>query len=141
MKKIGEYTCRGKLTHQVTEKIILFDGKFDTAYRVTEFIIAAQNIESGRDASGIIFTESSGADLWKWEDNTQIAWSASIMINDGGYSPFTLVDPDNLVVEDLYVRGSENNGGDLNYFIRMDKYEITDWRGALAMVRNSSQDV
>ena len=37
MKKIGSYTHRGNLLEGTSEKITLFDGKFDTAYVITGF--------------------------------------------------------------------------------------------------------
>ena len=37
MKKIGEYTVRGRLAAQETAKIQLFDGRFDTAYKIKDF--------------------------------------------------------------------------------------------------------
>ena len=53
----------------------------------------------------------------------------------------TTVDPDNLVVQDLFVIADEGVGSDVkvNYMIKMEKYDITDSQGALAMVRNRSQ--
>ena len=39
MKKIGEYTVRGQISDGIVEKIILFDGRFDTGYRVTSFVV------------------------------------------------------------------------------------------------------
>lgn len=141
MKKIGEHTSRGQIPHQITTRIPLFDGSFKTGYRVVEFLIAAQDIQSGRDAFGTLFTEASGTNNWNWDENIQIAWAATGGATDDARAPFTLVDPDNLVVDDIFVRGSENTGANLNYFIRFEKYEISDWRGALAMVRSRSQNV
>ena len=53
----------------------------------------------------------------------------------------SIIDPDNFVVEDLwvYVRASGNQP--INYLITMEKYDTTDARGALAMVRNNAQNV
>lgn len=139
LKKIGEYTTRGQLEDQTTKKIQLFDGRFDTGFKVVEFIVASNTLTVGRESYGTLSTEYFTNDLWDWSDNIQIAWAASQFVNDGGQGPFTLVDPDNLVVEDLYIRGLESGDGTLNYFIRLEKYDITDWQGALSMVRNKSQ--
>ena len=37
MKKIGEYTTRGRVDDQTVQRITLFDGRFDTGYRVVQF--------------------------------------------------------------------------------------------------------
>jgi hypothetical protein len=143
MKKIGEYTCRGQVASEVTERVILDDGRFNTGYRVVEFSIAAQRIDNSDDAYGTLFTDKtgSGTNEWNWQANGQIAWAALVGQSNAASSPFSLVDPDNLVIQDLFVRAKENGGSPVNYFIRMEKYEIPEWTGALAMVRNNSQAV
>ena len=143
MKKIGTYTARGKVAHQITQRLILFDGRFDTAYRITRFLVGPQSITTTDNAAGTLFTDDdgSGSNLWKWEDNVQIAWAATEGITDAASAPFSLVDEDNLVVEDIFIRCSNSGGGDSNYLIEMEKYEISDWQGALALVRSKSQNV
>ena len=151
MKKIGEYTTRGTVNTDLTaNRIILFDGRFDTAYKIVEFAIAPHAMES---TSSRLFTAklmtdddvATGAN-WNWDNNEEIAWAAaSYDANSGvntGQPMFNLVDPDNLVVEDLYIIADEGVGSadvKMNYYIRMEKYDITDSQGALAMVRNRSQ--
>lgn len=147
MKKIGEYTTRGSLvTDNAIQKIILFDGKFDTAYRVTEFVIAPHDMDNTatRHITSKLMTDddvNTGVN-WNWENNEEIAWSTFAFDADNiaNVNYFSLVDPDNLVVEDLYIN-ADSVGGDIqcNYFIRMEKYDISDSQGALAMVRNRSQ--
>jgi hypothetical protein len=45
-----------------------------------------------------------------------------------------------MIIEDLYLMCvSANDTDDINYMIKMEKYDITDWQGALGMVRNRSQ--
>ena len=151
MKKIGEYTTRGKVnTDKVANRIILFDGRFDTGYRITEFRIAPHNMESSssRMFTAKLMTDndvSTGAN-WNWDNNEEIAWAAASYDANSqtitGETIYNLVDPDNLVIEDLYIIADEGVGSadiEMNYFIRMEKYDITDSQGALAMVRNRSQ--
>ena len=59
MKKIGsQYTIRGRLAPSETKRIPLFDGRFDTAYRIVSFEIATDNPSaSASDASMIASTE------------------------------------------------------------------------------------
>ncbi len=143
MKKIGEYTTRGVLDSETTKRLSLFDGRFDTGYKVVEFMIVSQDLAAGDDCYGTLFTDKdgSGSNKWLFNDNSQIAWAATNASTGASYAPFSLVDPDNLVVEDLFIRAKETGGSKVNYFIRMHKYDITDWQGALAMVRSKSQNV
>lgn len=150
MKKIGDYTCRGSITtNSGYNRIILDDGNFKTGYRVVEFVVAPADIDltNPKVYVGKLMTDDSteidsADDLWNWDDNTEIAWSqyafdANIQ---NGVNTFSLTDPDNLVIQDLYVVGYESSGAfTMNYFVRMEKYDITDSQGALAMVRNRAQ--
>ncbi len=152
MKSLGEYTVRGTVVGESTtpiwDKIQLFDGKFTTGYRVIEFVIASQSSSSTQDVSAKLATEPTFSttiglgNYWTWSDNREIAWctanNPTSSIREGSFS---LVDPDNLVVEDLYISAQNNagTGEEVNYFIRMEKFQFEEWRGALAMSRARSQ--
>ena len=147
MKLIGEYTVRGKVdtpanSDTYIERINLFDGRFDTAYKVVEFVIYPETIVLD-DCVGILTTSEDtipSAYVWDWGDNRQIAWSYAGTVSFGNQTNNPVVDPDNLVVEDLYIHARNSaSSSAVNYFIRMEKYDITDSQGALAMVRNRSQ--
>ena len=152
MKKIGEYTVRGKQTENETEtspngyRIALFDGRFDTGYKVVEFRVWGSNWASstGPDVIGKLGTEPNlspdPGDFMNADDVREIAWAGQSGGTDTGGAGFNVVDPDNLIIEDLYVyvRGASDTA-DVNYFVRLEKYDITNWQGALSMVRNKSQ--
>jgi len=140
MKKIGEYTCRGNVKDLTTQRITLFDGRFDTGYKVTSFQVLPENPDvATEDVVGVLATESAAAGLrWNLGDQRQIAWAGNK--NDGlSSTQMAVIDPDNFIVEDLYFFGKNGATKSVNYLITMEKYETTDWRGALALVRNSSQ--
>ncbi len=152
MKKIGEYTCRGTITGESTtpvwDRIELFDGRFDTGYKVVEFIVAPQLSSSTHDVAAKLATEPTALDTtglgnyWTWDDVREIGWaSTENELSSIRANSFQLVDPDNLVIEDLYISATNNagTGEQVNYFIRMEKYDISESRGALSMVRNRSQ--
>ena len=155
MKKIGTYTVRGSGFEsddgQGPIKIPLFDGKFSTGYRVTSFQVWASSIADTYDQRlgaklGTVGTLSQAAsDFMNAGDQREIAWAGQ---GDGSIDemgPVTsIIDPDNMIVEDLYVylRANQQTGVEkVNYIITMDKYDITDWQGALCMVRNNAQSV
>lgn len=143
MKKIGEYTARGQIPNQTTKRITLFDGCFDTGYKVISFhVFPDEPYTAAADVVGVIATEAAAAtDDWDLSDQRQIAWS-SVDIRTGGFADGGgQTDPDNFIIEDLYFHGKNGNGGAINYLIVMEKYQTNDWMGALTMVRNSAQDV
>jgi hypothetical protein len=151
MKKIGKYTLRGTSTETESEsgspkRIILFDGRFDTGYRITKFAIWGSTYASSThpDVIGKLGTtgdlEEQSVDFMNASENREIAWAAATGGVDYISNMDSIIDPDNLVIEDLYVYVRNVSDGErINYFIEMDKYEFSDWVGALAMVRNRAQ--
>ena len=145
MKKIGEYTVKGRLPKETTERITLFDGKFNTGYRVVKFEIAAQDVATAADAYAKLTTSENiqgDGDNWYWDDNVEIAWARWVMAGLGTNGTVdAFIDPDNMIIEDLYIASgtADPSPADVNYMITLEKYDITDWQGALAMVRNKSQ--
>ena len=156
MKKIGQYTARGTVSEQDTidgnpHQIPLFDGRFDTAYRVVEFKIWGTDYDGSAnpDCIGKLSKNDDGAVapsvFMRADDDNQIAWATTAAGGqsgtDGGFSE-SIIDPDNLVVEDLYVYVRSANAtttDPVNYLVILEKYEITDWQGALAMARDRAQ--
>ncbi len=152
MKKIGEYTARGVCAEvggfAVPVQIPLFDGRFDTAYRVVGFKIWSTDYgaSSAPDVVGKLSKNddgnTGGSNFMRADDDNQIGWAASAGSTDGGlgFGEGPILDQDNLVVEDLYVYGrSSNSDAKINYLVVMEKYEISDWQGALAMARDRAQ--
>ena len=156
MKKIGEYTARGTVSEEDTtsgnpQLVNLFDGRFDTAYRIIEFKIWGSDYDgsSNPDAIGKLSKNDDGSTspgiFMRADDDNQIAWATTAADTQagtsGGFSQ-SIIDPDNLVVEDLYVYVRARNStttDPINYLIIMEKYEISDWQGALAMARDRAQ--
>ncbi len=156
MKKIGTYTIRGSvLTDRAAHKIQLFDGKFDTGYRLVSFEMFPSVLSSGTftNVSGKLSTDelplpTAAAEEFNADNNAEIAWSqfmydATPASNPYFIGPSSVIDPDNLIVEDLYLYASENSASisdlKVNYVMTFEKYEFNDWQGALSMVRNRSQ--
>ena len=144
MKKVGTYTARGQVAHQVTERIKLFDGSFKTGYKVIGFKVAPENVTGNVSCTGILYSDDDGAgnNNFNWGDNIQIAWAgARGDFNDGLQDGYEAVDTDNLIIEDLFIRCHGSDAANINYMIFLEKYDITEWQGALAMVRSQSQNV
>ena len=112
MKKIGEYTTRGQITSDdsLMKKIQLFDGRFDTGFRVVFFEVSLQDRSSNatESVSAKLSTELLADNTkWDWDDNREIGWALAAADSNGlaVSTPQTIIDPDNLIVEDLYIGG------------------------------------
>jgi hypothetical protein len=150
MKKIGKYTTRGILpTSDLTaHRIQLFDGRYDTGYRITRFDISVSNRDNSGTviASGKLMTEAATNNrTWNWGLNTEVAWASASWDGNDRYAVIkeNYIDPDNMIIEDLFIgmHAYGDEGQEINYIIEMDKYDVTEWQGALSMVRNSAQNV
>ena len=153
MKKIGEYTARGIVTETETEaagmqRISLFDGRFDTGYRVTSFKIWSSSYSDSTtpDCMGKLSKNDDGVtsatNFMRADDNNQIAWAGAIGNADAFQAYAEIIDRDNMIIEDLYVYARTTTGAQgtkINYLVELDKYDITDWQGALAMARDRAQ--
>tara|TARA_Y100000361_G_C11150678_1_gene340821 strand:+ start:30 stop:536 length:507 start_codon:yes stop_codon:yes gene_type:complete len=156
MKKIGEYTARGIVSEEQTEagipqRIPLNDGNPRTAYRVVRFQVwgADYGGSTNPDCAGKLSKNDDGitsfASFMRADDHNQVAWSQSTGQTDsGGGGGFgeSIIDPDNLIVEDLYVYARSAHSTDvlpINYLVVLEKYEISDWQGALTMARDRAQ--
>jgi hypothetical protein len=154
MKKVGTYTLRGKVSESDTEagnaqRIRLFDGRFDTGYKVIDFKIWPTTFSNSTqpDLIGKLATtdnlETSSVEFMNADDVREIAWAGAAGGTDVWSDMPTIIDPDNFIVEDLfvYIRNAFDASPGGNYMIVLEKYETTDANGALAMVRNNAQNV
>jgi len=140
MKKIGEYTAKGQVLAltggSLPHKITLDDGRFDTGYRIVGFEVCTDSpIFDNSEFTAVLKTEPETGANFNWQKNSEIAWA---FMEDTLYNK-SFVDPDNFVIQDLYIIARAGTESPLNYMIHMEKYETTSARGALAMVRNKSQ--
>ena len=152
MKKIGnEYTLRGKyepdggFNLDKPDRLLLCDGRFDTGYKIVDFVVWGVGIDVGQDNDviGVITTEDLGEIKMDAGENRQIAWCSN---RGGTYAEMDsigrgIVVPDHMIIEDLYFYGfcGDQSTEGVNYLITLQKYDISDSLGALSMVRNRSQ--
>jgi len=154
MKKIGEFTCRGTVDFLKSRtgdpvRIRLFDGKFTTGHVVRYFVVwsTSYNSDSDADAIGKLSkspnSTSAVNEFFRADDMNEIAWAttegASMSGNDAGFAE-AILDPENLIVEDLYVYARNPNDVDVNYLIVMDKYDISETHGALTMAKDRAME-
>ncbi len=141
MKKIGEYTARGFIQESGPNpiRITLFDGRYDTAYRVKSITVAPYDVAATSNynyAIKVMTRDDGSAAIWNWADQSEVAWSYTSFDSNGITNPpFREVDEDQLIVEDVYVYLESTQDLKANYEIVFEKYSITEWQGALSMAR------
>jgi len=144
------FTLKGTVGDEEVKRAFLFDGQFDTGYVLRKFVIAPNNENVLGDTRGAAklatmgdLSATSGA-TWNWGDNREIGWASwGSEIGGGGSAAvrppvFSLVDDAFIIVEDLYIY-NQSAAIDLGYYIELEKVKISEWEGALSMVRARSQ--
>lgn len=147
-KTPGRYVLRGQVLEDGEERINLFDGRFDTGFKVTEFHIWGSNFSSSTagDCMGKLATEtgtSTGPTTFcDAEDNREIAWAGSGAAQDQLNFLASIVDPDNIVVDNLYVITlSYTASYPVNYMVVMEKYDIGLSVGVATKARSLAGDM
>lgn len=140
-------TLRGTIQEGAYVRIILDDGLLHQGYKVTRFLVAPRNpASSAGDCFGILAMDYDASSLWQFDDNRQIAWAAADAPAAGGGSvanPFTLVDPQHVIQQELwvYVQNGAAVGTELvNYFVELQPVELTDDETIIALIKARSQN-
>ena len=140
MKQDNILTLKGKILAGDVERIQLFDGRFDTAFRILSVVIVPQDILTAEAVSLKLMTEDTAHNVgWFWAKNTEVGWATYGVPTNSRQGSVGIVDKEALIVEDLFLDASGDTGEFINYMIELQKVNITTWKGALAMVRNKSQ--
>lgn len=136
-------TLRGTLTSGERRRLILDDGQFTHAVRVQRFQVFGVDPTNGsNDCSGVLALDEDGLQVnFRADDNRQIAWSSYyIGQNHGINPPWGIIDPDHIVVRDLWVTANSTNG-DINFLVELETVTITEDHAVLALLKEVSQDV
>ena len=122
-------------------RIPLFDGSFETGFRIIGFEIAPSDWTLDPDLAAVLSTEelTTEATSWDWGDNRQKGWAAYQANGASAVGNYYREFVDDLVVEDLFITAFSRTDQAVNYKITLERVKISEWEGALAIVRNSSQ--
>lgn len=135
------HVIKGRIPNDETIKVYLYDGKFTTGFRILRFDVAPSNWAVDPDCYGVLSTEELGIDArnWNWGDNREKGWAAQASNGGGQVGSYFSRHVDDVIVEDLYIATHTATGQSTNYMIILEKVNIPEYEGALAIVSNSSQ--
>lgn len=137
-------TLRGQITEGEIKRLIVDDGRLNHGYKVTKFVVSGRPDSSANDAWALLALDYDTTPVWDWSDNRQIAWSSTNVQSTGGAQPFfTLVDPEHVVILDLYITGTVGSAGGssvINYLIELEPLDLTYDQAILSLIKERSQD-
>lgn len=136
-------SLRGKVDAGSKKRLIVDDGMFQHGYKVVEFHIFGADLSSGAiDCTGTLATSDVGQlEDWDASDNRQIAWAG--YTQSTSYSPLfikSIVDPNHIVVTDLFVGAFSNAAAQVNYLVVVEPITLSEQQGIIALIKEKSQD-
>ena len=139
-------SLRGRVDPSTATRLIIDDGLFTKGFIVREFYVFPENPASGGNDSvyGTLAVDIDGSAVrWTADDARQIAWASTVQDETGfGARPsMSIIDPNHLVVRDLWFMGSRASGTDqINYLVLIEPVEISENQAVLALIKERSQD-
>ena len=134
-------TLRGVATVPKVEKILLFDGSFETAYMIKGFKIVATNPATSQETAVRLCTvKEPTAAVWNWASNTEVAWAAWGVPTNTRFGTYSNWDEEAIIVEDLFLDAGIGTSNDtVNWELILEQVKVSDSQAALAMVNARSQ--
>lgn len=140
-------TLRGRVdTNDQTRRLIVDDGRVNHGFKIVAFHIISNNpATSAADAFGSLATEETAATaVWNLDDNRQIGWAGQNLAGTAAPSnQFSLIDPDHVVINDLFVCGRGGTGATADgyqYLVELEPIELTDNQAVIQLIKESAQD-
>lgn len=137
------HTLRGRIEEGQLKQLIVDDGRLSHGLKVVKFIVAPEMTASSQAVNAVLGLDDKITADWDWENGNQIAWATSAM---GGSSSmenpgFQLVDPNHIVIRDLYIRGTVTGSTPqaLNYYIELEAINISEFEAIVQLTKETSQ--
>jgi hypothetical protein len=129
-------------------QLILDDGRINVGYRIIDFRIwnsdMIGSVHSFASQAHLSMGLEATSALPLASDNREIAWASFNTLTSGTLYDFRLVDPDHIVVRDLFLIFPQVDNtieSTVNYYILMEEYDITDQEAIISIIKEESQDV
>jgi len=144
-RKTGRFrTLRGSVQDRTWTRYLLDDQDSSTAWRIIKFQIFPTRPTGANSCAGQLTTSPDvdiSTEVWNFADARVLAVSATR--DDGVYKvmpSFTAIDPDNLIVEDLWIYSdAEGDQVRSNYLIILEQYYTSAWQQVFQRIRNMGQ--
>ncbi len=137
-------TLRGQFVEGNVKRLVVDDGRLNHGYKVVNFVISAGVGGSSLDSQAVLSLDYDSPASWNWGDNRQIGWASQRVADVSGGQPiFAVLDPDHVVIMDLYIQGIVGGGGGsdvINYLIELEQVELSTDQAILALIKERSQD-
>lgn len=132
------HTLRGLLKGNEVRRVIIDDGRLTHAMRVVEFTVFPKSVGSGNDIQVTLGLNRDFTIPFDASNNGQIGWAS--WWNDGNAKhDWTYVDPNHLVIRDLFISNTSAAAAEANYVIKLEAMEISDDESILQLIKENQQ--
>lgn len=133
------HTLRGVLSDGEVRHLVIDDGRFRHGMVVREFTTWPNKDTSTaapNDYNATLGLQHDMNPLMDASDNRQIAWS----FFDNSMGLVDIMDPQHVIVRDLYVQAHSGASMKINYLIILECVDLSPEEGVLALIKERSQD-
>jgi len=131
---MSRHTIRGEVLAGQRELLILDDGVFTQGHRVTSFVIIGAN--NGATASECVLSYGEDVTGIAFSDGNQFGWALWDADTTTGNRHFSLVDPDHVIQQDLFIHSLS---GQASFLIEVEPVTLTEAQGVLQLVKAKRQ--
>jgi len=128
-------TLRGLLAGNELRRLVVDDGRLNHGYIVKEFHVWSSSLSGQRNPEFVLSLNETTPDGWRADITGQIGW-AGMIVDLGGVESlqsFSLIDPDHVVLRDLYVKSISADGG--NYMVVLETIDLTENETILTLIK------
>lgn len=136
---------RGRVEYNSPKRLVLDDGNFTRAHRVIAVHTWPSSITSGvsEEADVTLALDYDPSPNWDASDNRQIGWAGfrnGATASTETLNAWSLLDPDHIVVRDLYIINNNSLSSATNYMVILEEVAINENEAVLALIKERSQD-
>jgi hypothetical protein len=136
---VKQHTLRGRVDPNATKRLILNDGRLNHGMVVKEFYVWTISLASGDDVDCILSLSGTVTGEMDASDNRQIGWARETTTATTRLMSTSIIDPDHVVVQDLWISNIGTNGA-ANYLVILEAKELNDNESVLQLIKERSQD-
>lgn len=138
------HTLRGNMQEGLTRRLVVDDGRLNHGMRVTKFVVFTDDPSNiSHDVHAVLGYQGNFVKLLDASDNNQIAWASSNVFGVGGIDyGWSLIDPNHVIIRDLYITGTVGTSGGaqrFNYYIEMEAVDLSDDQTILQLIKERNQ--
>jgi hypothetical protein len=137
----GRRTLRGRVFSNSIKQLINSNGLLDDGWVVEKWFVWPRSSAVNADIHAVLSLDYDAPTDMRAEDNRQIGWGWLPATGSAyNFGESALLDPDHLVLQDLYISNTSAPPVELNYLIFLRRESVSDTQAVMSLIKSRSQD-